>query len=153
MLKLLQSAMVLVTLSFLLVSESMPSRSQNPPPKIDAVASLDVGLNLRSQGKTTEAYAEFEQAIRLSPNYTDAYIAKAALLYKQGRSIEAIATYDQALSLDQNSVAAILGKGQALARQGKRNEAKMFLQSAQKTFQEKGDSSKATLIQHLLPGL
>jgi Tfp pilus assembly protein PilF len=153
MLKLLQSAIVFSVLSLLLVSEGTPSRSQNSPPKPEAVAAVELGINLRSQGKTTEAYTEFEHAIRLSPNYPEAYIAKAALLFRQGRSIEAIATYDQALSLDQNSVAAILGKGQALARQGKRDEAKTFLRSAQKTLQEKGDPEKATLIKHLLPGL
>jgi tetratricopeptide (TPR) repeat protein len=153
MLKLLQAAIVFPILSLLLVSEGIPSRSQNSPPKPEAVAAVELGINLRSQDRTTEAYTEFEHAIRLSPNYPEAYIAKAALLFKQGRSIEAIATYDQALSLDKNSVTAVLGKGQALARQGKREEAKIFLKSAQKTFQENGDSEKASLIQHLLPGL
>lgn len=153
MLKLLQSATAFIFLSLILVSESQPSHSKNSPPSPEAVAALESGLALRSQGRTVEAYAELEQAIRLAPNYTDAYVAKAALLFKQGRSIEAIATYDQALSLDNNSVAAYLGKGQALARQGKREEAKAFLRSAQKKFQDQGDRQKADLMTHLLPGL
>ncbi|NJR16196.1 MAG: tetratricopeptide repeat protein [Calothrix sp. CSU_2_0] len=131
------------------------SRSQGAgsAPTPEAIATLEEGLTLRSQSQPIEAYAAFEQAIRFSPGYAEAYVAKAGLLFKQGRSIEAIAAYDQALSLNPHLAAAYLGKGQALARQGKRPESREFLKSARKTLQANGHPHQADIIQHLLPGL
>lgn len=140
-------------LTFLsLILTQSPSQSQGTS-RLEANAALEQGFVLRSQGEAVNAYAAFEQAIRLSPNYAEAYVAKAGLLFKQGRSIEAIAAYDQALNLNPNLVAAYLGKGQALARQGKRNEARELLRSAESTFQSKGDIQQAKIIRHLLPQL
>jgi tetratricopeptide (TPR) repeat protein len=150
--KIFTQAIVGLTLFSLVLTQSASSQSQGTPLS-EANAALEQGLVFRSQGNVIEAYSSFEQAIRRSPNYAEAYVAKAGLLFKQGRSIEAIAAYDQALNLNPNLVAAYLGKGQALARQGKRNEAREFLKSAESTFQSKGDTQQANIIRHLLPQL
>ncbi|KAM3094787.1 tetratricopeptide repeat protein [Phormidesmis sp. 146-12] len=149
------SPLAIASLTFLslILTQVSSSQSQGAPPKPQASAALEQGFVSRSQGDAVNAYAAFEQAIRLSPNYAEAYVAKAGLLFKQGRSIEAIAAYDQALNLNPNLVAAYLGKGQALARQGKRNEARELLRSAEGTFQSKGDTQQAKIIRHLLPKL
>jgi tetratricopeptide (TPR) repeat protein len=146
-----QAIAELTCISFVLTQVALSQSQGTPQP--EANTALEQGFVFRSQGDAVNAYTAFEQAIRLSPSYAEAYVAKAGLLFKQGRSIEAIAAYDQALNLNPNLVAAYLGKGQALARQGKRNEARELLKSAESTFQSKGSTQEAKIIRHLLPQL
>lgn len=119
----------------------------------EANALVEKGLDLRAQGRNKAAHAAFDQAIRIAPNYAEAYVARASLLYQQGLSPQAIETYDKAIRLNPNLVAAYLGKGQALARQGKRGEARQLLKQARRDFLAKGNRQQADVIQHLLPGL
>ena len=146
--------------SVIMFSRGLPSHSQDPgtlerplPVVEPGVALLEAGFKLRSQGDNIAALEAFDQALQAAPNVADAYVAKAAVLYKQGRSIEAITLYDQAIRLDPKLVAAHLGKAQAMARQGKRSAARALLKSVQQNFDRDGEPQRAALIEHLLPGL
>ena len=54
-------------------------------------------MSLKDQGKLEEAIASYQQALRLKPDYAEAYSNLGNALQDQGKLEEAIASYEQAL--------------------------------------------------------
>jgi len=72
---------------------------------------LTEGNTLRNLKRYEEALADYEQAIRLDPNFADAYNSKGAILNDLKRHEEALAANEQAIRLDPNISFAHYGKG------------------------------------------
>ena len=77
----------------------------------------------RDQGKLDEAIANYQQALRLKPDYAEAYNNLGNALKDQGKLEEAIASYQQALRLKPDYAEAYNNLGNALKDQGKLEEA------------------------------
>lgn len=83
----------------------------------------NLGYVLGRQGKSDEAIAHFNEALRISPNYYNALINLGVTLSDQGKAAEAIRYYDQALRIEPNSAKAHAEMAVALARQEKLRDA------------------------------
>src|SRR5260370_1268376 len=75
---------------------------------------LKEGIALYELKRYEEALAAYEQAIRLDPNFANAYNGKGIALYGLKRHEEALAAYEQAIRLDPNFANAYYNKGIAL---------------------------------------
>jgi len=83
----------------------------------------NLGVALDEQGRTAEAIAHYLQALRIKPDYVDAYYNLGNALGKQGRTAEAIAHYLRALRINPDYVGAHYNLGNALGKQGRTAEA------------------------------
>jgi tetratricopeptide (TPR) repeat protein len=73
---------------------------------------------LRYQGKTTEALAELDEALRIDPTFARAHSDRGMVLRAQRKTPEAIAAYREALRLDAESTDAHNGLAVTLATSG-----------------------------------
>ncbi|MGB7545713.1 MAG: tetratricopeptide repeat protein, partial [Methanothrix sp.] len=89
----------------------------------DASALTSDALVLYGQGKYDEAIKAYGEAIKLDPNYKEAFYNKGLALAALDKRNEAIQAYDEAIKLDPNYKEAFYNKGLALAALHKRNEA------------------------------
>ena len=74
--------------------------SQNPN---EAFARYGLALAYASEGRQTEALAEFDQIIQRTPDYVPAYQMSAQTLAKLGRNDEAIARLKEGLTAAQRA--------------------------------------------------
>jgi tetratricopeptide (TPR) repeat protein len=65
----------------------------------------------------------YEEAIRLQPNYADAYYNRGSLLFAKGRIDEAIADWETVLEMHPNDADAHTSLGNALLQKGSLREA------------------------------
>jgi superkiller protein 3 len=84
---------------------------------------LDQGLDLRKQGKVSEAIAVYQKALEIYPNNALAYVNLGNALSEQGKQKEALTAYNKALNINPKSAIAYWGLGNALSEQGKLDEA------------------------------
>jgi tetratricopeptide (TPR) repeat protein len=77
-----------------------------------------------------EAQAQFEQAIRLRPDFTHAHFNLARILMKKRRTAEAVAQLQRTIAIDPNHVGALNMLGTALGQQQKFAEAASHLVQA-----------------------
>jgi tetratricopeptide (TPR) repeat protein len=95
---------------------SRPSReSQANNPR----AQNSLGNALFEKGKVAEAVGQFEQAVRIKPNYSDAHNNLGGAYLRLGRTQEAIARFEQALQTAPGLVEAHYNLGVALEQTGK----------------------------------
>jgi superkiller protein 3 len=73
---------------------------------------------LAQKGQSDEAMVHYEQAIKLEPNYADAYYNRGNVLLAKGRTEEAIADLEKALQLQPNDCNAHTCLANALLQQG-----------------------------------
>ena len=78
---------------------------------------------LKAQGKLDEVVDAYRQAIRLKPDYAEAYSNLGYALWDQGKLGEAVAACRQAISLKPDLAEAYCNLGGALKDQGKLDEA------------------------------
>jgi tetratricopeptide (TPR) repeat protein len=76
-----------------------------------AKEAFDRGLAAHKQGNTQEAIAQFTQAIKLDPNYTDAYNNRGNAYYDLDDYDKAIADYAQAIKIDPGDADAYNNRG------------------------------------------
>jgi tetratricopeptide (TPR) repeat protein len=81
-----------------------------------AEAHNDLGFVMKNRGRTTEAIAEYRQALRLNPEYAEAHSNLGYVLKGEGDLEEAIAHYEQAVSLKPDLAEAHNNLGVALAQ-------------------------------------
>ncbi len=74
-------------------------------------------------GKIANSIKNYASAIRLAPDFADAYGDKGVALARIGQFDEAISCYDEAIGLDQNYAEAFYNKGLALVELGKSADA------------------------------
>ena len=82
-----------------------------------------LGNALDAMGNTSEALAQYEQALRIKPDSAMAWHNKGETMLKMGRVSEAIEQFDGALRINPDYVKALKGKGDALMKAGQGNEA------------------------------
>jgi len=91
------------------------------------VGSAFVQMNLADalglKGLADEAMLHYEEAIKLVPNYAEAYYNRGNILFANGRVDEAIADWEKTLQIQPNDADAHTCLGNALLRQGLRTEA------------------------------
>ena len=81
------------------------------------------GITLQGLGQMQEATEQYEQALRISPDYASAHNNLGATLMRQGKVQEAISHYEQALRLKPDDAEAHNNLGAALRRRGQVQEA------------------------------
>ena len=91
------------------------------------VGSSFVEMNLADalsrKGQSDAALVHYEEAIRLQPNYADAYYNRGNVLLTNGRVQEAIADLETAIQIQPNDADAHTCLGNALLQQGSLKEA------------------------------
>ena len=78
---------------------------------------------LARKGLSDEAMVHYEEAIRLQPDYAEAYYNRGSVLFAKGRIDEAIADWEKTLQIQPNDADAYTGLGNALLRKGSLREA------------------------------
>lgn len=81
------------------------------------------GTNLQEQGDLETAIAQYREAIRLNPNFAEAYVNLGVALVKVGQMEEGIAAYHKALDIDPDLAAAHYNLGNAFGEQQQLTEA------------------------------
>jgi tetratricopeptide (TPR) repeat protein len=83
----------------------------------------DMGTMLVQQGKVQEAIEQYEQALRLKPDFAEVHDDLASALVQTGKIKDAIAHFEQALQIKPDSIEAHNNLGIALMGQGRLREA------------------------------
>ena len=77
----------------------------------DAARHSEAGAELQAQGRTEEAIAEYDEAIRLDPTFAEAYTNRGAAYDSLGRPDRAILDYDEAIRFDPQDSVAYFNRG------------------------------------------
>jgi len=106
----------------LLVNITVPLRNTSLPHVADsALAALNRGKDLFTEGKYDEAIREFTDAIRLDPNFSDAYSYRARLYTAKEDIDRALADSNTAIKLYPNNAIAYYARGNAYIFKRKRD--------------------------------
>jgi tetratricopeptide (TPR) repeat protein len=87
------------------------------------LAHNNVGVALASQGKLSEAMAEYTAALRANPDFAESHYNMGNALASQGKLLEAVAEFREAVRDKPKYASAHYNMGNALASQGKVSEA------------------------------
>jgi tetratricopeptide (TPR) repeat protein len=93
-------------------------------------AHYNLGIVLGMKGQTDEAISQFQEAIRLVPDYIEAHYNLGVALNKKGQIDEAIRQYQEAIRLKPDYAEAHNNLGTALGRKGQIAEAISQFQEA-----------------------
>lgn len=100
------------------------------------------GLEKQKQQESQAAIADFDQAIRLKPNYIDAYYSRGNIRYVLGDNKGAIADFDQAIKLNPYLAYAYNNRGNARSALGEKQGAIADLQKAVDLYQKQGSNEE-----------
>ncbi len=89
----------------------------------NAIAHLNLGLALGTEGRFDEAIGHFQRAAEISPNQPQAYNNLGIVLVWKGRPDDAIANFARAIQIQPDYAEARLNWGAVLTSQGKTPEA------------------------------
>jgi len=84
---------------------------------------MNLADTLARKGRSDDAMVHYEEAIRLQPDYADAYYNRGNVLLAKGRIDEAIADWEKALQMHPNDADAHTSLGNALLQKGSLREA------------------------------
>jgi tetratricopeptide (TPR) repeat protein len=99
-------------------------------PSLQPIAYLDRGRAYWEQGDLDRASADFTAAIRLKPDFADAYALRAELLLGKGAADDSIADASKALSLNEHQAGVYDVRGMAYALKGEIDRATADLDTA-----------------------
>jgi tetratricopeptide (TPR) repeat protein len=95
-----------------------------------AEAHYDLGNLLLHEGKKTEAIAQYEQALRLRPEYAEAHNSLGIGLERLGQTPQAVEQFEQAIRIKSDYSEAYNNLGSALDRLGRVQEAIIHCEEA-----------------------
>ena len=84
---------------------------------------MNLADTLARKGRSDDAMVHYQEAIRLQPNYADAYYNRGNVLFAKGRIDEAIADWEKALQMQPNDADVHTSLGNALLQKGSLREA------------------------------
>jgi len=90
----------------------------------------NLGITLGMKGQTDEAINQFQEAIRLKPDYADAHYNLGVILDQKGQTDEAINQFQEAIHLNPDFAEAHNNLGNALGKKGQIDEAISQFQEA-----------------------
>ena len=102
---------------------------------------FNMGIALIKQGHLEEAVEHFQQALKIQPDFVDAYHYLGSVVAAQGDLDQAIGHFRQALRIQPEFAEAHESLGQALAEQGKRDEAVKHYEEALRIMKARRASS------------
>ena len=79
---------------------------------------MNLANALARKGRPEEAIVHYEEAVKLRPDYGDAYYNFGSVLFQQGRIDDAIAQWQKALAIQPNDAAAHTSLGNAFLQKG-----------------------------------
>jgi tetratricopeptide (TPR) repeat protein len=88
------------------------------------------GRALAAESQFDRAIKDFDQAIRLDPNFPDAFNFRGVAWAGKGEFERAIADFDHAIQLDPNYAIAIYNRGLAAQNLGRTDEAAQYFEKA-----------------------
>ena len=92
--------------------------------KPDACEALNgLGLSAAAQGRTREAFHDFDKALKLNRRFWAARVNRGLLLAKTGDTAGAVAEYRAIIDSETNNIAARINLGKLLASQNRTDEA------------------------------
>jgi tetratricopeptide (TPR) repeat protein len=100
----------------------------------------NLGVNLMKQGKEKEAWAHYNQALKIKPKYADAQYNLGFLLARQGKDQEAMAQFVKTLRIKPSHAQAHHDLGVLLTRQGKIEEAIHHFEEAVRAKADYGEA-------------
>jgi len=89
----------------------------------NATAHNNLGLALADRKETDKAIAQYREALKINPNFTDAHNNFGVALAGRGQTDKAIAHFQRALTVNSNLEKTHYNLGNALARRGELDEA------------------------------
>ena len=98
-------------------------QSNHEPWESLAAAYYTRGNSYLRKGQTDRAIQDYDEAIRLKPNYTDAFTNRGIGYVRKNQDDRAIQDYDEAIRLDPNNATAFYNRGHAYARKGQPDRA------------------------------
>ena len=105
------------------LAAAVPAAVPIQAPLSGATAYNDRGVAYADKGEYDRAIQDYDQAIRLNPNYAFAYYHRGNAYANKGESDRAIQDYDQAIRLDPNSALFYTNRGAAYANKGEHDRA------------------------------
>jgi len=117
---------------------------------IAAAAFYARGTIKNNLSRNDEAISDYNEAIRLKPNYAEAYLLRGISKNNLGRFEEAIPDYNEAIRLKPNYAEAYLFRGLLKRSLRKEEEAKVDHQTALKIAEQQGDENLKTTIEAIL---
>ncbi|MYK18021.1 tetratricopeptide repeat protein [Candidatus Poribacteria bacterium] len=103
-------------------------------------------------GRHEEAISDLNEAIRLLPNYAEAYFTRGVSKANLGRHEEAISDLNEAIRLLPNYAEAYFMRGSVKGNLGKKEEAQVDYQIALKIAEQTGNEHLKTTIEERLQG-
>ena len=100
----------------------------------------DVSHDDLRKGDNLAAIADFNQAIKINPHYTDAYIFRGGVRYDLEDKQGAVADLNQAIKINPNYAQAYMIRGSARYDLEDKQGAVADLQKAANLFQEQGNT-------------
>jgi protein O-mannosyl-transferase len=94
------------------------------------VAHNNLGTALLGKGQVTDAVAQFQRALAIKPDYSDAYDNLGKAMLQEGKLADAIAHFQQALAVQPENAVAHYNLGVARFQEGRLNEAIREYQAA-----------------------
>jgi Flp pilus assembly protein TadD len=107
----------------------VPPAAALPPEHAARVQNVR-GIGLANEGKWDEAVACFREAVRLRPDYADAFNNLGNVLYFQKKLDEAIAAYEEAVRLSPDHAGALSNLGEVLRHRGRLDDALKYCRRA-----------------------
>jgi tetratricopeptide (TPR) repeat protein len=95
-----------------------------------AIAYNNRGNAYDDMGETAKALADYDQALRLNPMFSEAYFNRAFVRYRLGRHQEALKDYDRLLSLEPVLASGYFNRSFAWAAMGRYDKAVADVQKA-----------------------
>ncbi|MET0253830.1 MAG: tetratricopeptide repeat protein [Terrimicrobiaceae bacterium] len=118
------------------VAKEKPSAKEKPAAKQEssAVAVYNEGVALMQAKRFAQAQKKFEQAVRLDPNFAEAYNNLAFTLRKQGSGNykQSLAYYNKAIDLKPKLAEAYMYRGVLYTQMGRKADAQADLASLKK---------------------